>query len=149
MLESIDHNGELRFSEEIPYSNEMLASITHISPDIVDSAMKVLSDLRLIRIDDEGTIIIDKVSSMVGFETECAKKQREYREQKRQNKDNEDTMSIHCPDNVNSLSDKSKSKRKSKSKNIYTASAKENQFTKGVKEQTYDMDELEQKLIKN
>ena len=125
MLESIDHDGELRFSEEIPYSNEMLASITHISPDIVDSAMKVLSDLRLIRIDEDGTIIIEKVTSMVGYETEWAKKKREFREKKGQKEDNVLSMSSECPPNVLSMSsgertmsDKSKSKRKSKSIDI-------------------------------
>ena len=121
MLESIDHDGELRFSEEIPYSNEMLASITHISPDIVDSAMKVLSDLRLIRIDDDGTIIIEKVTSMVGYETEWAKKKREFREKKGQKEDNVLSMSSECPQNVLSMSSEEKTmsdKSKSKSKSI-------------------------------
>lgn len=125
MLESIDHDGELRFSEEIPYSNEMLAYITHISPDIVDSAMKVLSDLRLIKVEDDGTIIIEKLASMVGFETEWAKKKRAFREKKGQNEDNVLSMSSECPQNVLSMSseertmsDKSKSKRKSKSIDI-------------------------------
>ena len=147
MLESIDHDGELRFSEEIPYSNEMLASITHISPDIVDSAMKVLTDLRLIRIDDDGTIIIEKVTSMVGFETEWAKKQREYREQRRQKQDSENTMSSHCPDNVNSLSDKSKSKRKSKSIDIKRNTKEKNVSLSDLLEEQVPDEKLKKALV--
>ena len=138
LCESVDHEGNLRFSEQIPYNENMLATITNTNPDIVKSAIKVFTDLHMMEILDDGTLFMNEVNKMLGFETEWAKKQREYRDKKRQQEDI-----------VLSLSDKSKSKSKSKSKNIYTASAKENQFTKGVQEQTYDMDELEQKLIKN
>ena len=143
LCESVDHEGNLRFSAEIPYTEEMLASITNTNPDVVKNAIKILTELRLMEIKDDGTFFMPKVNEMLGYETEWAKKQREYREKQRQNKDNERTNE----DNVFSLSDKSKSK--SKSKNIYTASAKDNQFTKGAKEQNYDFDAIEQKITKN
>ena len=145
LCESVDHEGNLRFSEEIPYTEDMLASITNMNPALVKSAIKVLTELRLLEIKEDKTLFLPKLNEMLGFETEWAKKKKEYREKQRQSEDNVLEMSSKCPQSVPSLSDKSKSK--SKSKNIYTP--KENQFTKGVKNQTYDMDALEQKLIKN
>ena len=115
MLESVDHDGELRFSDEIPYSPEMLASVTDTDIQIVNKAMIILTSLKLLTVDENKTIVLPKVSSMVGYETEWAKKKREYRESQGQNEDKEKTMSGQCQDNVLPLSDKSKSKSKSKS----------------------------------
>ena len=117
MVESIDHEGELRFSPKIPYSYEMLASVLGVDVDVLKKAMKVLEELELVRIAKNGTIIIEKVKNMVGFETEWARKKKEYRERLKQGQteDNFETMSGQCQDNVLPLSDKSKSKSKSKS----------------------------------
>ena len=111
MTESIDHDGELRFSEDLPYSDEMLASITHVDTETVKASMKTLQDLKLIEVDENGTIILKKAKNMVGYETKWAEKKRAYREQKRQSTDNVPNVSSQCPE----LSDKSKSKSKSKS----------------------------------
>ena len=100
MLESVDHDGELRFSEDIPYTPEMLAVITDTDKDIVDKALKTLSMFKLVIIDDDKTIKLPKVPSMVGFETEWAKKKREYRTSQGQSEDNVRTMSEDKKDNV-------------------------------------------------
>ena len=136
LCESVDHNGNLRFSEQIPYNENMLATITNTNPDIVKSAIKVFTELHMMDILDDGTLYMNEVEKMLGYETEWAKKQREYRDKKRQQEDI-----------VLSLSDKSKNKSKSKSKNIYTQ--KENQFTNGAKNQDYNFEELERKKVKN
>ena len=117
MVESIDHEGELRFSPKIPYSYEMLASVLGVDVDVLKKSMKVLEDLELVRKSKNGTIIIEKVKNMVGFETEWARKKKEYRERLKQGQteDNSETKSGQCQDNVLPLSDKSKSKSKSKS----------------------------------
>ena len=117
MVESIDHDGELRFSPKIPYSEEMLASVLGIDIEILKTAMKVLKELELVKISKTGTIIIEKVKNMVGFETEWARKKKEYRERLKQGQteDNLETKSGQSQDNVLPLSDKSKSKSKSKS----------------------------------
>ena len=107
MLESIDHEGELRFSERLPYSNSMLANLTDTPESIVDTSMEVLQDFKLIEIDENGTIILPKVMEMIGFETDWAKKKREYRTSKGQPEDNERTNQGQCPDNVLPMSDKS------------------------------------------
>lgn len=107
MLESIDHEGELRFSERLPYSNSMLANLTDTPESIVDTSMEVLQDFKLIEIDENGTIILPKVMEMIGFETDWAKKKREYRDKKGQSEDNERTDRGQEADNVLPMSDKS------------------------------------------
>ena len=127
MAESIDHEGELRFSPKIPYTEEMLASATDTDIEIVKMAMQTLKDLDLVTVSKNGTIKLEKVVSMIGFETKWAEKKRAWREQQKQNEDKTRTlegqdednvldMSSQCPNDVLAMSDKSKRKRKSKSK---------------------------------
>lgn len=82
LVESISHNGELRFSDTIPYNEEMLSTITNTNVDIVRNAMKIFHELKMIDILDNNTIFMNEVNTMLGAETEWAVKKREYREQK-------------------------------------------------------------------
>lgn len=79
LVESIDHEGCLRFSDTIPYNDEMLSIITHTNVDIVRSAMKIFTDLQMITILDDSTIFMQEVEKMIGSETDWALKKREYR----------------------------------------------------------------------
>ena len=85
MLESIDHDGELRFSEDIPYTPEMLSVITDTKPEIVESALKILSGFGLVKTDCDGTIILPKVSDMIGSasDTDGARRARRFREKQK------------------------------------------------------------------
>ena len=56
------------------------------------------------------------LAELINYETDYARQKREWREEKRQKEDNVQTMSEECPDDVKTMSDKSKSKSKSKSK---------------------------------
>ena len=132
ILESVDHEGELRFSEDIPYTPEMLASVTGTDIETVNDAIGTLSSLELLVIDDNKTIKLPKVSDMVGYETKWAEKKRQYRDKKGQNEDIERTMS-----------DKRKSKRKSKSKSkrqskIFFLDEKNADFTPPTIEELYE-----------
>ena len=80
LLESIDHEGELRFSETIPYNEKMLSVITNTNIDIVRSALKVFAELNMLEIYDDHTIYMTEVKKLTGCETEYAKKKREYRQ---------------------------------------------------------------------
>ena len=80
LLESIDHEGHLRFSETIPYNEKMLSVITNTNIDVVRSALKVFTELKMLEIFDEGTIYMSEVTKLIGSETEYAKKKREYRQ---------------------------------------------------------------------
>ena len=89
MVESVDHDGELRFSPELPYSEAMLASVTDTPVDIVKSGMETLKELGLVRIDEEGTIIIPKVIKMIdsAADTDAARRAKRYRERKKAERD--------------------------------------------------------------
>ena len=102
LCESIGHEGNLRFSQEIPYNEEMLAIITNTNVDVVRSAVKIFSQLDMMELMDDGTYYMREVNKMIGFETEWAEKKREYRAKKNEQK----TLG---KDNVLPLSDKSKS----------------------------------------
>lgn len=80
LLESIDHEGELRFSEAIPYNEQMLSVITNTNIDIVKSAMKIFIDLNMIEILDDSTIYMAEVQRLIGSETAAAARMRKSRE---------------------------------------------------------------------
>ena len=79
LCESTSHEGRLRFSEEIPYNDEMLATITNTNIDIVRSAIKVLSKLNMLEVLSDGTLYLHQVKKMLGSETGKAKRMRAYR----------------------------------------------------------------------
>ena len=76
LLESIDHEGELRFSDAIPYNDQMLSVITNTNIDIVRSAMKLFVELKLVEIKSDETIYMEEVSKMIGSETKWAEYKR-------------------------------------------------------------------------
>ena len=47
LVESIDHEGSLRFNDLIPYNDQMLSTITNTNIDIVRSAIKLFQLLSL------------------------------------------------------------------------------------------------------
>lgn len=103
MTESIDHNGRLRFSEEVPYSDFMLSSITHTDPDFACDAMDTLRGLGLVETLEDGTLFLPEVEKMMGYETSWAEKKRNQRE-RGQSEDNVPQMSPECPSNVPEMS---------------------------------------------
>ncbi len=105
LCESIDHEGRLRFSESVPYNEQMLAVITDTNVDIVRAAVKLFTELGMMELLDNGTYYLHEVESMIGSETPWAEKKRQYRLNRGQSEDN-----------VLPLSDKSKSKSKRKNK---------------------------------
>lgn len=89
LCESVDHEGNLRFSEEIPYNEQMLSTITRTNIDIVRSAVKVFSELQMIEILDDGTFFMSEVQKMLGSETFWAEKKRLQRQKR--------TLSLESP----------------------------------------------------
>lgn len=79
LLESVDHEGALRFSETIPYNEEMLSVVTNTNVDIVRSAMKLFAELGMVEVLDDCTIYMNEVQALIGSETRWAAKKREYR----------------------------------------------------------------------
>ena len=66
LCESADHDGELRFSEEIPYTRDMLAVVIGEDKEVFNKAYDVLKQLRLLVEFDDGSICLPKLGEMVG-----------------------------------------------------------------------------------
>jgi predicted phage replisome organizer len=79
LLKSISSEGKLKFRNVIPYTPDMLSSITGTNIDTVRVAIKMFTDLGLMEVWDDGTIFMMETQNMIGSETEWAKKKREYR----------------------------------------------------------------------
>lgn len=117
LCESVDHDGNLRFSDQIPYNEDMLATITNTNIDVVRSAIKIFTQLNMMELMDDGTFYMNEVEKMIGSESYWAEKKRVQREKERLAEDEDWTMSSEigqCP----TCPSKSKSKSKSKEKEI-------------------------------
>lgn len=97
LCESTSHEGYLRFSPTIPYSEDMLATITNTNIDVVRSATKIFSGLGMMSFLDDGTLYLEQVERMIGSETGSAIRKREYRLSQ---KDIEGTIGGHCPQEI-------------------------------------------------
>ena len=80
LLKSANSEGRLMFREVIPYTDEMLASITNTNIDVVRSAVKLFLSLGMMKKLDDGALFLHEVQNMIGCETEYAKKKREYKD---------------------------------------------------------------------
>ena len=87
LTESIDHNGDLRFSDEKPYNNRMLSAITGLDIDIVNKGMQCFTDFELAVILEDGTIRMTRVEKMLGVGS-STDRVRAFRERQKENKDN-------------------------------------------------------------
>ena len=93
LLESVDHEGTLRFSDTIPYNEQMLSVVTNTNIDIVRSAMKLFIELHMIDVFDDQTIYMNEVEKYIGSETQWAEKKRLQRAKE----DNVPKLSSNCP----------------------------------------------------
>lgn len=131
MLESVETIGHLRFSDLVPYNEEMLSSITDTNIDIVRSAVKIFAELGLLQLLDDGTIYMTQVAQMTGKECESAERVRLYRERK--NKE-----LLQCNTNVTKCnSNKEKDKQR-----IETENNKNKQKENKNKKEYYENKEL-------
>ena len=99
MLESVDHEGALRFSDTIPYSETMLASVTHTNVDVVRSALKVLTSLGMVEVFDDKTLFMAEVAKLLDSETYAARRKREQRKID-DTGDNVPRLSPGCPQDI-------------------------------------------------
>ena len=83
LLESIDHEGKLRFSETIPYNEEMLSIVTNTNVDIVHRAMEIFIELEMVEVKDDKTIFMQEVERLIGSETAGATRVREHRQRQK------------------------------------------------------------------
>jgi predicted phage replisome organizer len=124
LLESVDHEGTLRFSDTIPYNEQMLSVVTNTNIDIVRSAMKLFIELKMIDVLDDQTIYMIEVEKHIGSETEWAKKKRIQRSKE----DNVPQLSSECP------TEKEKESEKEQEKEFHSFSLSESDKEKGKRE---------------
>lgn len=86
LCESVDHDGSLRFSEQIPYNENMLSTITNTNVDTVRNAIKIFSQLGMMEVLDDGTFFMSEVQKMIGSaaDNDNANRQRRFREKQKE-----------------------------------------------------------------
>ena len=142
LVESVDHEGKLRFSDTIPYNEQMLSTITNTNLDIVRAAMKIFTSLNMIEIIDDGTIFMNETMKMIGSaaDNDNANRQRRFREKKKQEvlctvtKNNADITHDVTNDNESKSIEK-EIEKDIELENIYGGNAKQNRFTPPTLEQ--------------
>ena len=96
MLESISHEGRLRFNKDKPYTPEMLHNIFFTAFNDLETTkecLKELEDMDLIKWEKDKTLYIKGVEERIGITSEQAEYMREYRSKK----DNEKLQeSLQC-----------------------------------------------------
>lgn len=98
LVESISHEGRLRFSDTIPYSEKMLATITDTNIDIVRTALQIFQELNLVEVLDDKTLYMSEVTRMIGSESASAERMRRSREK---NKPSQcDALVTNCDESV-------------------------------------------------
>lgn len=107
LAESTSHNGELRYSQMLPYDTVTLSAVIDEDKENVEKAIETLTNLELVEVLDDGTLFMREIERLIGSETGSAIRKREYRESI------DGTLSQNCPLEYR---DKSKEIR---DKNIY------------------------------
>ena len=114
LLESIDHEGALRFSETVPYNEQMLSVITNTNIDIVRSAMKMFIELNMMDVLEDRTIYMAEVEKLIGSEAWSTERSRRCREKKKLLQCNTDATS--CNEEIDIEKDKEIDKEKESKK---------------------------------
>lgn len=98
LCESVDNDGRLRFSDKIPYNEDMLATITRTNVDIVRNAINLFSELGMMEILDDGTFYMSEVERLIGSESSSANAIRQKRF--RENRKSESLVTVRTADGV-------------------------------------------------
>ena len=99
-LRSLKNDGKLVVNECIPYSADMLASVTGHQVGTIKQALSVFKDLGLIDVLDNGAIYMLDIQNFIGKGSSEADRKREYRQ-----RIETDRTNVHT--NLRQISDKS------------------------------------------
>jgi predicted phage replisome organizer len=84
LLKSIENDGKLYFRNTIPYSPEMLASVTSTNIDTIKVAVDLFLKLGMMEKWDDGTFFMIETQNMIGSESKWAQYKRVQRNQKKE-----------------------------------------------------------------
>lgn len=99
-LRSLKNDGKLVVNDSIPYSADMLASVTGHQVGTIKQALSVFKDLGLIDVLDNGAIYMLDIQNFIGKGSSEADRKREYRQRIETDRTNVQT-------NLRQISDKS------------------------------------------
>lgn len=79
LAESTTHNGELRYSQMLPYDVVTLAAVIDEDKDNLEKAIETFVNLELVELLDDGTIFMREITRIIGSETGQTIRKRESR----------------------------------------------------------------------
>ncbi|OGO84674.1 MAG: hypothetical protein A2Y24_06775 [Clostridiales bacterium GWE2_32_10] len=86
-LKSLKNEGRLTLNMHIPYNPQMIATIVGHNIDVVEKALKIFKDLKLIEILDNGTIYMLDMQNYIGKSTTEGDRKRLYRSRIKEEKE--------------------------------------------------------------
>jgi len=87
--------GVLRYNENLPYTPKALSRITGTDIDTVRVAMEIFQKMGMVVINQNLEIFVPDVISMVGSETDSAKRMRKFRKKMQEIPSQSNTLSSH------------------------------------------------------
>ena len=78
-LKSLKNDGKLMCKNGIPYSPQMIATVTRHQVGTVEKALKIFKDLNIIEIVDTGYIYMTDIQNFIGKSSTEADRKRDYR----------------------------------------------------------------------
>lgn len=79
-LRSLKRDGKLMFNDTIPYSAEVLATVTRHSVGTIEKAMDVFQKLGLVEVMDDGAIYMLHIQNYIGRSSTEAERKKRYRD---------------------------------------------------------------------
>ena len=93
-LKSLKNDGRLMFNDKIPYSPQMIATITRHQVGTVEKALDIFKQLNIIDLIDTGAIYMLDIQNFIGKSNTEADRKRAYRKRIESEKGQ---MSLKCP----------------------------------------------------
>ena len=96
-LKSLKNDGRLMFNDKIPYSSQMIATITRHQIGTVEKALQIFKELNIIDVIDTGAIYMLDIQNFIGKSNTEADRKRDYRRRIDAEKNAMGHLSLNCP----------------------------------------------------
>ena len=96
-LKSLKNDGRLMFNDKIPYSPQMIATVTRHQIGTVEKALQIFKDLNIIDVIDTGAIYMTDIQNYIGKSNTEADRKRAYRKRIEAEKEGMGHLSLNCP----------------------------------------------------
>ena len=97
-LKSLKHGGRLQLDESIPYTPQMIATITRQQIGTVERAIKIFLQLGLMEQMADGAFYMSNIELLIGQSSTEGERKRRARQANRLALNDGGQMSAHCPD---------------------------------------------------